>query len=129
MSLLRRYISNIVEPTIAEFTASASARHCFIACVVTFHAIDRAESRKGERRKLLEDWRRRCPEFRLVEAACLHHKHLSAAAPDDRSIGLPISFALGFSQDPEAIDVRNMWFVLRDVVSFLKAEADRLTTE
>src|SRR5262245_40695491 len=35
------YLENFVEPTIAEFQAKpTSVRHAFLACLVTFHAVD-----------------------------------------------------------------------------------------
>jgi hypothetical protein len=38
---LERYLGEVVEPTINELKANrASVRHAFLACVVTFHAVD-----------------------------------------------------------------------------------------
>ena len=41
MQDLELYLCDFVEPTIAEFEKNpASVRHAFVACVVTFHAVD-----------------------------------------------------------------------------------------
>jgi len=38
---LERYLGEVVEPTIKDLEANrTSVRHAFLACVVTFHAVD-----------------------------------------------------------------------------------------
>jgi hypothetical protein len=42
MNPLSRYLALIVEPTVEEFNSNLfSLRHAFLACVATYHAIDR----------------------------------------------------------------------------------------
>jgi hypothetical protein len=41
MEDLRRYLEEIVEPTVKDFAEHpASVRHAFLACVATYHAVD-----------------------------------------------------------------------------------------
>jgi hypothetical protein len=43
MNSLTQYLRLIVEPTVEEFRRNPmSLRHCYLACVATYHAIDRA---------------------------------------------------------------------------------------
>ena len=42
--------------------------------------------------------------------------------PVDRP-GLPIGFALGFDEAGEAIDLRNLYYVIRDAVRFVHRKA------
>jgi hypothetical protein len=73
----KRYMTEIVDPTISEFEANpCSQRHGVLACVVTFHAIDyltypkkSANSRK--------DFRDESPEFALVDRVAHAFKHVA----------------------------------------------------
>lgn len=75
MEDMEAYIERFVEPTIRDFEANpTSVRHAFLACVVTFHAIDylahpRASS--GARQKA----RNRSPDFKLVDLIADAFKH------------------------------------------------------
>jgi hypothetical protein len=55
MEDLKRYLDDVVDPTIRDFEQHpTSVRHAFIACVVTFHAIDylaHPKSSRGIRQK------------------------------------------------------------------------------
>jgi hypothetical protein len=97
MKGLDRYLDLIVEPTVEEFKRNpTSVRRAFLACVSIYHALDRATSSKNKG-NLLEDWRKKSPEFKLVETVALHFKHVKS---DDEKRPLPlgtlrISHALG----------------------------------
>ena len=46
MNALTQYLKTMVDPTIEEFMRNPlSPRHAYIACVVTYHAIDRAKDK------------------------------------------------------------------------------------
>ena len=49
---LTQYLDDIVEPTFEEFRQNPrSLRHGNLACIVTYHAIDRVSQRPGNLRK------------------------------------------------------------------------------
>lgn len=72
------YLATIVEPTIAEFEAEpTSVRRAFLACVVTFHTIDRLawpKRSRGLRAKLRETSR----DFAVVDDVAHAMKHVVA---------------------------------------------------
>jgi hypothetical protein len=73
-----RYMIEIVAPTIGDFeTNPTSPRHAFLACVVTFHAIDYLTYPKkaATRRKLFGG---ESPEFALVDRVAHAFKHVKA---------------------------------------------------
>jgi hypothetical protein len=48
MNALERYLALIVEPTVEEFRCNPfSLRHAYLACVATYHAIDRVAYPQG----------------------------------------------------------------------------------
>jgi hypothetical protein len=126
---LSRYLELIVEPTFDEFNRNpTSVRHAFIACVVIYHAIDRAAypEKPGN---LLREWRKQSLEFKLVEIVANHFKHVKSSDEKARVPGIPISFALGLSDSGETMELRNFFFVIRDAVAFLHQQAKRASAK
>jgi hypothetical protein len=122
---LGRYLELIVEPTFDEFKKNrASVRHAFLACVAIYHAIDRASypNKPGNLRK---EWGQQSLEFKLVDISAHHFKHVQSS--DEiigvRRPGLPISRALGFNYAGDEMDLRNLFFVIRDAMKFLHQQA------
>jgi hypothetical protein len=126
---LKRYIEIIVEPTFEDFKRNAgSVRHAYLACLVTYHAIDRVTfpTKPGN---LLDEWRAASLEFMLVEQVALHLKHVKSdfakwaakASPPDT---LLITHPLGLTGDGEDLETRNLFFVVRDAIKFLHQQAD-----
>jgi hypothetical protein len=112
-----RYLELIVEPTFDDFRRNSnSVRHAFLACVAIYHAIDRASEEKGiSRGNLRKEWGKAI-EFKLVDIVAHHFKHIRS---NDEKIGvrqsgIPISFALGFNEAGDQLELRNMFFVIRD---------------
>jgi hypothetical protein len=118
---LARYIELIVEPTFEDFKRKPrSVRHAFLACLVTYHAIDRATFPKKPG-NLLETWRKESIEFRLVEVVALHFKHVQSddARRPMRPDTIRITHPLGLDGNGEGLETRNLFFVVRDAIKFL----------
>jgi len=127
MKTLARYLEVIVDPTYDDFYAnSRSFRHAYLACVAIFHAVDRAAEEDRERpAKIRQNWCKESLEFKLVDVLAHHFKHVQSSdekIPSNRP-GLPIAFAVGFDDAGENMDLRNLYFVIRDAVKFVHQKA------
>jgi hypothetical protein len=127
MKTLARYLEVIVDPTFDDFLGnSRSFRHAYLACVAIFHAVDRAaEERSVSSKKLRQDWGRESLEFKLVDILAHHFKHVQSSdekIPVTRP-GIPIWIVLGFDEAGEGMDLRNLYFVIRDAVRFVHKKA------
>jgi hypothetical protein len=81
MEDLESYLENFVKPTIAEFELNpTSIRHAFIACVVTFHAVDYLAFPKPAR-TLRQEWKRKSDAFRIVDDVAHAFKHVRSGNP------------------------------------------------
>ena len=127
MNTLARYLEVIVDPTFDDFNGNKnSVRHAYLTCVAIFHALDRAAEENGVRKATLRQaWRRESLEFVLVDVIAHHFKHVQSSDERIPSIrpGLPIGRALGFDESGEAMDLRNLYFVIRDAVRFVHKKA------
>lgn len=127
MKTLARYLEVIVDPTWDDFHVNRdSVRHAFLACIAIFHSVDRYAEEHGKRpghyRSL---WTKESIEFKLVDIIAHHVKHVES---DDernkgRRPGLPIGLALGFNEAGDTMDLRNLYFVIRDAVRFVHRKA------
>lgn len=124
---LARYLEIIVDPTFDDFNGNrGSVRHAYLACVAIFHAVDRTAEENGKRPAAIRQaWCKESLEFKLVDVLAHHLKHvqssdekISASRP-----GLPIGHALGFDESGEAMDLRNLYYVIRDAVRFVHRKA------
>lgn len=81
MEDLKRYLTNTVEPTIADFEANpTSVRHALVACVVTFHSVDYlAHPRKPQ--VLRQKFGKESPDFLLVDQVAHAFKHVVTGVP------------------------------------------------
>jgi hypothetical protein len=127
MNTLARYLELIVDPTWDDFHKNrGSVRHAFLACVAIYHAIDRVAEEDGElAAHLRQVWRVESIEFRLVDILAHHFKHVKSSderIPESRP-GLPIGIALGFNEAGDQMDLRNLYFVIRDAVRFVHRKA------
>jgi hypothetical protein len=80
---LRTYLAEIVNPTINELEAEpTSIRRAFLACVVTFHAIDYLvyPKRPGARRS---QFRKQSRAFSVVDRVAHAIKHVKAGKAED----------------------------------------------
>lgn len=128
VNTLGRYLELIVDPTWDDYHKNReSVRHAFLACVTIFHAIDRVAEEKGERAAHLRQlWWAESLEFKLVDVIAHHFKHVKSSderIPASRP-GLPIGFALGFNEAGDTMDLRNLYFVIRDAVRFVHQKAE-----
>jgi hypothetical protein len=124
---LARYLEVIVDPTFDDFNSNrGSLRHAYLACVAIFHAVDRAAEENGKNRATVrQDWCKESFEFKLVDVIAHHLKHVQSSdekIPATRP-GLPIGRALGFDESGEAMNLRDIYYVIRDAVRFVHRKA------
>jgi hypothetical protein len=123
---LSRYLELIVDPTFDEFYKKPDVRLAFLTSVAIFHSVDRIAEETGERRaNLRRKWCGESLEFKLVDVIAHHFKHVRSS---DEKIpatkpGLPIGRALGFNDAGDTLDVRNLYYVIRDAVRFVHKKA------
>ena len=116
-----------MDPTFDDFHGDrGSFRHAYLACVAIFHAVDRAAEENGDRpANLRQVWCKESLEFKLVDIIAHHFKHVQSSdekIPSTRP-GIPIGLALGFDEAGEGMDLRNLYFVIRDAVRFVHKKA------
>jgi hypothetical protein len=132
LTTLARYLKLIVEPTVDEFKRNpTSLRHAYLACVATYHAIDRVSYPKNAG-NLRQKWGKQSMEFRLVDIVAHDFKHVRS---DNRKIpprSIPISFALyggmgfnthTFNDTGQLSALRNLVYVVQGAVKFLHRQA------
>jgi hypothetical protein len=127
MKTLARYLEVIVDPTYDDFYGNPrSFRLAYLASVAIFHAVDRAAEENGvSSSHLRQVWCKESVEFKLVDVLAHHFKHVRSSdekIPSTRP-GLPIALALGFDDAGEGMDLRNLYFVIRDAVRFVHKKA------
>ena len=91
-----------------------------------FHAVDRAADESGTRSaNLRQEWCKESLEFKLVDVIAHHFKHVKSS--DEKipptSPGIPIGLALGFDETGESMDLRNIYYLIRDSVRFVHKKA------
>jgi hypothetical protein len=134
VNALEEYINLIVEPTFEDFRKNpGSARHGFLACVAAFHSVDRAAQLMSEKRGTVQQWRRslrqkwrsKSFEFTAIDMITHHfkHTHSDLDEPNRHHDGIPLSFALGLGKKPDQLETRNLVFLVRDVLKFLRQQA------
>ena len=127
MKTLARYLEVIVDPTFDDFYGDrGSVRLAYLACVAVFHAVDRAAEEGGVRpAKLRQQWCKESLEFKLVDVLAHHFKHVQSSderIPPTRP-GIPIGRALGFDETGESVDLRNIYYLIRNAVRFVHKKA------
>jgi hypothetical protein len=126
MNTLARYLELIVDPTFDEFHVKRDVRLAFLTSVAIFHSVDRMAEETGQRSaSLRQKWCKESLEFKLVDVIAHHFKHVRSS--DERipvsKPGLPIGRALGFNDAGDTMDVRNLYYVIRDAVRFVHRKA------
>ena len=121
---LARYLEVIVDPTFDDFDDNrGSIRHAYLASVAIFHAVDRAAEESGKSpASVRQRWCKESLEFKLVDVLAHHFKHVLSSderIPPGSRPGLPIRLALGFDESGETMDLRNLYYVIRDAVRFV----------
>src|SRR5258708_32019503 len=134
LNALTQYLELIVEPTFDEFRRNAnSSRHAYLACVATYHAIDRV-TYPEDPAELRKEWRKSLP-FLIVDMIAHHVKHAESSdeiGPTlDGNIPLP-TMVFGTGAESTAgsrrptlteggIALHNLLYVVRDAIRFVKA--------
>ena len=79
MEDIARYLNEFVDPTIKDFQENpTSVRHAFLACVVTFHAIDYLTPPGRKPRDLRQKFNRQSSDFATVDDVAHAFKHVLA---------------------------------------------------
>jgi hypothetical protein len=139
---LTQYLQLIVEPTADEFINNPlSLRHCFLACVAIFHAIDRAAELTNERvAHLRQVWANESADFKIVDIVAHDFKHIQAnnrTLPPDRA---KVAFSVGayskigynvhvYNDTGRSTAMRNLVNVVKDAVAFIRSKAGGLDSE
>jgi hypothetical protein len=132
---LTRYIELMVKPTFEEFSRdSRSNRLAFLACAVIYHAVDRV-SYPDEPGHVRKAWQRKSFEFLIVDMVAHHFKHVLSdieKAPRPANT-IPLGFLVFGRSGPgtvveagERMELRNLWFVVRDAIRFLDEQTQAL---
>jgi|ERR1700722_1254201 hypothetical protein len=127
MKKLARYLELIVDPTFDDFHVNrGSIRLAFLTSVTIYHSIDRVAEETGKRAaRLRQLWCKESTEFKIVDGLAHHFKHVKSndeKIPASRP-GIPIGFALGLSEAGDTMDLRNLYYVIRDAVRFVHRKA------
>jgi hypothetical protein len=127
MKSLARYLEIIVDPTFDNFYANrTSKRLAYLTCVAIFHSVDRVAEETGKKsRHFRQKWSKESLPFKLVDILAHHLKHVESEDERNRAgrPGISIGVALGFGEDGEGLDVRNLYYVIRDAVKFVHSKA------
>lgn len=126
MNALEEYIDLIVEPTFEDFRKNpGSTRHGFLACVA---AVDRAAQLMSKSSKTVRQKWRKSFEFTAIDMIAHHFKHIHSTLdrPNPHHDGIPLSFVLGLGEKPDQLETRNLVFLVRDVLKFLRQQAATL---
>jgi len=125
MNALARYLELIVDPTFDDFRANRdSVRLAFLASVAIFHSVDRVAEETG-RRNLRQMWGKESTDFKIMDVLAHHFKHVKSdpeRVPEEHVL-VPIGWALGFNEAGDTMDLRNLYFVIRDAVRFVHRKA------
>jgi hypothetical protein len=125
---LGEYLDLIVQPTFDDYSRHpGSVRHAYLACLVAYHAIDRV-TYPAKPHTLAQEWRKESMEFALIEEVALHLKHVKsnfAKTAKDRfpPDTLLITHALGIHESGAGLETRNLHFLVRDLIKFLRGKA------
>jgi hypothetical protein len=136
VTALTRYLDDIVEPTFEDFKRNPrSLRHAYLACLVTYHAIDRVTYPKNPG-NLRKQWKKTSVQFAIVDM--IAHKIKHVVSDDEKhqpATGIPLSSVVfGFGTlntaplnthaiNEGGIDLHNLLYVIRDAITFLRKEA------
>jgi hypothetical protein len=126
---LDEYMELIVEPTFDDYFKNAhSVRHAYLTCLVIYHAVDRA-AYPDDARTLADQWISESSAFSLVDEVAQHFKHGTrrwvkrekAKDPDAMLITNP----LGLDGDLKDLELRSLYFQIRDAVMFLRKKTKK----
>lgn len=127
MNSLAQYIELIVDPTYEEFKRnSGSVRHAYLACLVIYHAVDRA-AYPDDPHDLAEQWVAELQAFMLIAEVALHFKHGTRRwvkkAKEENPDALLITHPLGLEGDLGGLELHALYFLIRDALIFLREKA------
>lgn len=75
-----------------------------------------------------QKWRFHSCEFTAIDMIAHHFKHIHSTLdkPNLHHEGIPLSFVLGLGEKPDQLETRNLMFLVRDVLTFLRQQAATL---
>jgi len=141
LNALSIYLKTMVEPTVDEFMRNPlSPRHAYIACVVTYHAIDRVTYGKtrDEEEAIKKDWREQSTDFAMIEVLALDLKHVKSKRHGSRPKTIPVGAVLMgtmgfnsslFNDTGRHESLRNISFLVMEAVKFIQRKAELLEGE
>jgi hypothetical protein len=98
-----------------------------LACVATYHAIDRAAHPKAPG-NLRKQWCNESSDFLIVDMVAHHFKHVLSDVerhPPEKNIPLSfLVFGAGAQNDEMSLETRNLFFHVRDAIRFLRQKAN-----
>jgi hypothetical protein len=127
METMESDLDLIVQPTFEEYGRnSRSVRHAYLACLVAYHAVDRA-SYPEKPHTLCQQWRKESMEFALIEEVALHLKHVKSNFANTAKDRFPpnallITHALELDKTGSGLETRNLYFIVRDLIKFLRGK-------
>jgi hypothetical protein len=126
MNDLGKYLDQIVEPTLQDFIRNPhSVRHAYLACLVTYHAIDRVKSPPGNKRK---EWGKKSVAFTAMDLIAHRIKHVKHEGnKNPRPNTIPLTFMLGFDEAGETLELRNLKGLIRDAINFIRQQTGTQT--
>jgi len=124
MSTLKKYITDIVQPTFEDFQEHKTARHAFIAAIAAFHAIDRAANDLGRKSSgnLRKEWGQKSTAFKLIDIMAHQLKHIESGDEDVKPEQW--NHLLSFGDVLNRTRVADFAFIMRDVIEFLLTQVE-----
>lgn len=131
VSEIGEYLELIVEPTFADLSQNRqSVRHACLACLAIYHSVDRA-AYPDEPYNLAEQWKSESIAFRIVDEVAQNFKHGTRRwvkrAKETNPDSLLITHALGLDGSLEDLELRNLYFQIRDAIIFVRKKAEAIS--
>ncbi len=127
MKTLARYLEVIVDPTFDDFYRDrGSVRLAYLACVAIFHAVDRAADESGTRSaNLRQEWCRSRSNSNWWTLSLTTSSTLRAPMKRYRqhAPGYRLALLSGSVETGESMDLRNIYYLIRDAVRFVHKKA------
>jgi hypothetical protein len=128
MSVLARYIEEVVEPTFNDFEADPTPRRAFLAAVAIFHAVDRAGEDSGRKGSgnLRKNWGDRSAEFKIVDVVAHKFKHVRSneeRQPRRLNDGMCQWGELTYGWALSRMTMHEFTFVMRRAIGFIREQS------
>lgn len=131
MNEIDKYMELIVDPTFADLSKNMqSVRHAYLACLAIYHVVDRA-AYPNDPSNLAKQWKSESLAFTIVDEVAQHFKHGTRTwvkkAKGENPDALLITNALGLDGSLEDLELHNLYFQIRDAMTFIQKKAEVLS--